>query len=593
MLTRKKKPPLHVNVSISRIHVRPAPLGLVVARDISKRKEAEHALQLRDAILEAVSYSATRLLTAPTWESCADDVLCKLGEAAGMSRAYIYEYQPRRGGRVAVRRVEWHAEGAAPLLSESRLGEVPFGDERFLQWVEPLSQGKVVQGNAEDFPKTARDLLVQNGFQSLLVLPVFVADTWWGVIALGAATRHEEWPPKALTALQTAARALGAAVQRRRSEEAMLRSSRMEATATLAAGVAHDFNNLMVGVLGNADLLRYHYPEEDDEAAMLNEICQSAQRAGELAKQMLTYARGGTRGNEIVDVNRVVRDTIRLYRRSLPPSIRMDMELTDGSPSVEGDAAQLSQVVMNLCINAVEAMGDTGRVVVTTQCIKPEDCEYLPADGLTAREYICLRVTDNGQGMDAQTQARVFEPFFTTKFQGRGLGLACVYGIVRDHGGNVAVESQPGKGTTFRAYLPLTKPPEESVVRDLHARAHRSGTILIVDDDKTVVQSCERILTMLGHTVLVAESGQEAVKVAQRHKGTIHVALLDMAMPDLTGAETYPLLIETRPDMRILICSGYDLDGEVQGMLDAGAAGFLRKPFRISQLSDAIDEAMG
>ncbi|NUN95047.1 MAG: PAS domain S-box protein, partial [Candidatus Omnitrophica bacterium] len=378
---------------------------------------------------------------------------------------------------------------------------------------------------------------------------------------------------------------------RKEAEEALLQRSRMEATTTLAGGIAHDFNNLMVGVLGYAELARMDVADRPEVTDMLDRIIQSAQRAGHLAQQMLAFAQGGKYVPRALDLNRLIEETLNLVRVTAPPGVAFEFVPSPEGAKVEADSSQLGQVVMNLCMNALEAVGIHGRISLFTDCVNlPEGGLDCP-DPLPAGKYVRLIVSDTGHGMDEETLARVFEPFFTTKFHGRGLGLAAVYGIVRNHGGHISVASAPGKGATFTIHLPATE--EEPKPEPERAPIPRgSETILLVEDEDQVLRVERDILERLGYRTLSARNGQEAVQIAREHPDRIDLAILDMAMPVMDGPTAFPLLRGVRPDMKIVVCSGFDAGSEAESLLESGAVGFIQKPFTTQTLASEIRAAL-
>jgi PAS domain S-box-containing protein len=375
--------------------------------------------------------------------------------------------------------------------------------------------------------------------------------------------------------------------ERMRSEEILRTASRMEATATLAAGVAHDFNNLMTAILGNAELLLTD-PTFPDTPSRLNQIADSAKRGGALAQQLLAYARGGKYQAQAVDLNEVVRQTLHLQRHAMPPRIQLEQDLTSELVTIEADPVQIGQVITNLCINATEAIPNVGQVTIRTRALMLSDENVRGKPGLSPGNAVLLEVADSGTGIEPSALPKIFEPFFSTKFQGRGLGLAAAYGIIKNHRGYIGVESAIGHGTTFCIYLPATSRVPRKSKQELESFPTGNETILVVDDDAAVVDVTKSILERLNYHVLVAGHGIEAVEVARTYRGDIHLALLDMGMPLAGGAEAFPFLRAARPDMRILISSGYEMNDVVQGLLAAGASAFLQKPYRVSALARGI-----
>jgi PAS domain S-box-containing protein len=376
----------------------------------------------------------------------------------------------------------------------------------------------------------------------------------------------------------------------KQAEEAVRAASRMEATATLAGGIAHDFNNLMVGVLGNAELLQMHVAHDADAMRMLSTIAKSAQQAGELAHQMLAFARGGKYEPQLMDLNEVIRNTLRLEEHCFPPRIRIERHMDPRLRSIKADPVQIGQVVMNLSINAVEAIPETGRISITTRNVAVGEAASAHP-GMIPGPYVCLAVEDTGHGMGPETVAHVFEPFFTTKFQGRGLGLAAAYGIVKNHGGHILVHSEQGHGARFEVFLPAVEDKPIPGAKTA-APTPAAETILVIDDEPIVLNVTREILERLGYHVLCAHDGQEAVGMARTYEGEIHLAVLDMGMPILGGAQAFPLLKAARPMMRVIISSGYELDPAAQTLLDAGASAFIHKPFRSQVLASKIRMAL-
>ncbi|MBN1478193.1 PAS domain S-box protein [Candidatus Sumerlaeota bacterium] len=376
--------------------------------------------------------------------------------------------------------------------------------------------------------------------------------------------------------------------QRKRTEEALRATSRMEATSTLAGGIAHDFNNLMVAVLGNASLALRELGEDHPLASMLRQIENAAEQAGHLAQQMLAFARGGKYQTRLVNLNESIREALRLQSRAIPPRISVKTELIDNLWDILADPSQMNQVIMNLWINAIESITGPGTVTLRT-----ENIEIPKSRGaLRPGPHVALTVADTGVGMSRETQARLFEPFFSTKFQGRGLGMAAVHGIVTNHGGQIEIESELGKGSRLRVLLPARLPEAQATREPDQSPAGKGETILVVDDEETVLMVSKAMLERLGYTVLLAESAREAIELAHSHEGEIHLAILDMWMPDLGGTEVFPALRLLRPKTRVLICSGYELDDSAQALLDEGACGFISKPFRLETLASQLRAAL-
>ena len=386
-----------------------------------------------------------------------------------------------------------------------------------------------------------------------------------------------------------------AAEEARRAIEAkVLEVQKLESLGVLAGGIAHDFNNLLVAIMGNAGLALLDLPEGSPARASIIDVEIASRRAGELARQMLAYSGRSRFQVEPVEVSELVRELLALLQVSIGKGVVLKLHLPDDPVVVDADAAQLRQVVMNLVINAADAIGTRSGTVTIRVSRLEATAEYLadvhPEAGLEPGHYAAIEVADTGTGMDQATQARIFDPFFTTKFTGRGLGLAAVLGIVRSHHGALRVYSEVGHGSTFRALLPLsaTSPtPKRAPADDWHG----SGTVLVVDDDPMVRSVARRLLESSGLTVHVAAGGREAVERVAGAPHAVDAVLLDMTMPELSGPEVFGLLRAIRADLPVVLMSGYHED-ELPPDVGAGISGFIQKPFTPADLATRIRSAL-
>ncbi|MBN1584215.1 MAG: PAS domain S-box protein [Anaerolineae bacterium] len=391
--------------------------------------------------------------------------------------------------------------------------------------------------------------------------------------------------------------------KRKQAEEAMLKASRMDVAATLAGGVAHQVNNLMTSVLGNAELLRIELVDSfirarhPDLPDMLQAIAQSAREASTLAQQLLAYAQIGSYRPTEMNLNDTIWEVLQPWvtKRALTGDIKIDRRIDPKLWNIKADATQMSEIVFNLLTNAVEAIESSGQITITTRNLMADETFCLSHPDLSPGPYAYLSVQDTGCGISEDVLSRIFEPFFSTKFQGRGLGLAAAHGIVKSHGGDITVYSESGQGAAFKVYLPavptaIVQLEQPEMVEDMFQTG--TETILVIEDDESVYHITQRILKRLGYQTLYAHNGEKAVKIAQTFDGEIHLALLDMGMPVMGGTETYPLLRAARPDIKVVICSGYDLDATAQSLLDIGVSAFVQKPFRIQSLGAAIRKAL-
>lgn len=382
--------------------------------------------------------------------------------------------------------------------------------------------------------------------------------------------------------------------EKKRMEAQLHYAMKMESIGTLAGGIAHNFNNLLMAIRGYAELMLLDLPPEHSHHKMLVNIDKQVSSGSRLTSQLIGYAREGKYEVRPVDLNHLVRETVGTFAMTRR-EIRMCYELDEDISGIIADQGQIEQVLMNLCINAADAMPHGGDLIFRTVEVNQDDFggdRYDPKPG----RYICLTVTDTGSGMDEKILPHIFEPFFTTKdiSSGTGLGLASSYGIIKAHGGYINVSSQKGKGSTFYIYIPVAK--EKTVVREKKAPQLIKGseTILFVDDDPTLVSLGSEILTLLGYKPLLAESGEIALDMYKAHQDEVALVILDMIMPGLSGGAVYDRLKVINHDVRVLLSSGYSIDGRAKDIMGRGCNGFIQKPFEITALShiirDIIDE---
>jgi PAS domain S-box-containing protein len=387
-----------------------------------------------------------------------------------------------------------------------------------------------------------------------------------------------------------------AEAQRRDLERKLLEAQKLESLGVLAGGVAHDFSNLLVTILGHLSLALDDLPADSPAREKLARIETAARRGSELARQMLAYAGRERVVLEPVDVNGVVAEMKELLRVSMGRAVRVTYDLRPDLPPVHADPTQVRQVVMNLVINAAESLGERGgAITVGTGVVDlgPSDLkEAHHAPDASPGPHFVLEVADSGCGIDTATLARIFDPFFTTKSTGRGFGLATVLGVVRGHRGALRVDSEPGRGTTFRVYLPC------AVAAAAPARPARSPdepegrTVLLVDDEEDVRAVTAHMLERLGCSVLQAGDGREGVEVFRAHAQLIDAVLVDLTLPCLSGDQVFQAICDIRPDARVILMSGYSTEIATRGLDADRLAGFLRKPFSVADLRSTMGRAL-
>ena len=377
-------------------------------------------------------------------------------------------------------------------------------------------------------------------------------------------------------------------------ERKLLAAQKLESLGVLAGGIAHDFNNILTSVLANASLARHDATVGQPVDRSLAQIETAARRAADLCQQMLAYAGKGKIVTDRIDLSELVRGTAALLEVTLKKNARLDLQLAAKLPPVLGDPTQLRQIVMNLVLNAGDAITGSAGLITITTFVRQADAALLQSalgsPDLPAGTYAGLEVRDNGSGMAPETIARIFEPFFTTKFSGRGLGLSAVLGIVQGHHGALFVESTPGRGSTFRLLLPATTGPTVPSASPFPAAAGRSvlrGTALIVDDEEAVRSVAATVLEMHGAAVLVAASGEEALELLRAHDAQIAVVLLDMTMPGIGGEETLRRMRMSSARQPVIVMSGYSESETMQRCADLGVVRFIQKPFEIETLLSA------
>ena len=395
--------------------------------------------------------------------------------------------------------------------------------------------------------------------------------------------------------LKVANTALLAEIEQRREAEAredalelQLREvQKMEALGTLAGGIAHDINNMLTVIYGMSAVLERRTAADDPRQRQVHEITVACQRGKELTQKLLGFARRRPLVREAVDVHTIVGEVVAILERTAPKSIGIQMRLDTELRAVEGDGAQLTQMVMNLGTNAIDAMPGGGTLTLSTRTVELSSHEEVAGTPLSAGRFIELAVEDSGVGMDATTLARACEPFFTTKAQGTGLGLSMVYGTAGNHGGRLWIESSAGKGTTVRVQLPASqRAPKLGDEEESRAFAFAGVTVLVVDDEDIVRDSTKTMLHELGCRVIVAAGGEEALVVVANDP--VDLVLLDVRMPQMAGPEVLEALRRTHPSLRVILCTGYSDETQTEALQRLDAQGVLYKPFDLNDLARVL-----
>lgn len=698
---------------------------------LDKVRHTEEALQRRDAILAAVRFAAQEFLKTPGYQHVIQSVLQRLGTAAAVSRVYVFQNHHYDNGVLVMRqRYEWVADGISSQLDNVQLQELDYYAEGFGRWAEILSQNKLICGEIRTFPPSEQRVLLPQDIHSIVIVPIFVDNIWWGFIGFDQCHSERSWSLAEKEALRAAAGILGAAIQhdqahaalraaeekyrsiveqavegifqstpegrylsanpalariygysspeeliesihnighqmyvdpdvrtqfverlmqegsisgfeaqvyrkdgqviwisqsarvvqkapnmpyyyegtvediterkqaeeqRRELDRRLQEVQKFESLGVLAGGIAHDFNNLLGAILGNVTLALEELPPESAARPLLGHIETATRRAAELTQHMLAYVGKGRITRQDLDLNEALREIIDLLKPSLPRQTRLRYDLDPALPLLEADATQIRQVILNLLINAAEALENKPGDIRIATGMRHVDRDFLATTYLTpdlpSGPYIYLEIADTGCGMDAETQARMFDPFFTTKFTGRGLGLAAVLGIVRNHRGALTCTSVPGQGTTFEIlfpYSPRPAMPRRATVPGTQQNGAQvwrgQGTILIIDDEAGVRMMTERMLERMGFAVITAADGQTGIDYFRQQADTIVGVLLDLTMPGLSGEQTLHELQRVRTDVRVVVMSGYAEEDVLKRFDGRRLAGVLHKPFTLDEL---------
>ena len=384
--------------------------------------------------------------------------------------------------------------------------------------------------------------------------------------------------------------------RQKRLEEELQQAQKLEAVGTLAGGVAHDFNNLLQTIQGFSEMLLYNKDEEDPSFRALNRIMAAVDRGGKLTRQLLTYSRKVTSVKKPINLNDQVRQAHWLLERTLPKTIKIELDLDEELEKVDADSVQIEQVLMNLVINARDAMPNGGRLFIKTENVKIPIKNSENEKSSIPWEGVVISVSDTGHGMEEEIRSQIFDPFFSTKAPGKGtgLGLSMVHGIIDSHEGRIICRSTPGEGTSFRIYLPVSESVlEQRPVQEFCEDQSGSETILLVDDNEIIQQTGKAMLEKAGYEVLTASTGEMALDIYDQETEKIDMVLLDLIMPGMGGANCLQELLKKDPSINVVITSGYSpVDHTMQKTINSNTREFLRKPFTYEQLRNTVRKVL-
>ena len=538
------------------------------------------------SLLHEVSEVLLRSFDTPA--SRYDEVIAKVANGWGLDRVRLLERCRDDVGTVP--KNQWCSDAVPDC------GDV-FPLDQMSRWQDTMASGQTITIDSTAALECDGRPLIEAGIRSLLVVPIIVHDAVVGWLSFEQYVDERTWAPEDVQLLEVFTGLIARAVAREREieersqlETEYYQSKKMEAVGQLAGGIAHDFNNLLTTIQGYAQLVASRLPPEYREIKGLAEITAASERAANLTRQLLSFSRKDTATSGPLDLNDVVSDTMRLLPRILGKQVSVELDLADSLPVIVGDGQQMSQVVMNLAINARDAMPDGGTVRVTTR-------QY-PASGAIARRFSIpgirecqlLEVSDTGQGMEDETRERIFEPFFTTKEEGRGtgLGLSIVFSAVRRHGGFIDVQSEIGRGTTFSVFLPVRIPESNEETTEVQD-APRGGRerILIVEDDEGVRAMICEALRAQGYDITSVTNGREALDALRGGLEDVSLIVTDVVMPEMGAREMWREFSASGYEIPVIVMSGYAKREEESRLMDDAAA-FLQKPFGPREIARAV-----
>jgi|GEM_PF-2003446 len=572
-------------------------------REIAEKKVAEENLRVKNSLMEALHETTLDLMRHLEFNELLEILLKRAGRIMGMESGFYFEYRESTNQLYPI--VTSGAFDGVPRLP-NRVGDGLVG--RVWESDEPLyvEDYKTWEGREKGHPglgnlgaSVAVPIRLADNVGGVMGLAQFGDDFQMDDAAMGILIRFGELASIALNNAMMHSKLQGELDERLRVEEEkdrlfqhLLQAQKLEAIGTLAGGIAHDINNLLMAVQGNISLIMSLSAPGDVVHKRGGKIEELVASGSALTSQLLGFARGGRYHVRPESVNTVVKSSLSMFGRTRK-GIMISENFGDGLPNVEIDRTQMEQVLLNLYLNASHAMPDGGKIRIDTD-ITELDAELSAAFNLKPGAYVRVAVSDTGVGMDKNTQSKIFDPFFTTREMGRGtgLGLASAYGIVKNHKGAITVTSEKGSGACFMIHLPATDKAkwEEELPSDPVKGGE--GIVLVVDDEPEIRDVVKTMLKRLGYQCLEAENSSQCVSMFREHVETIDLVLLDIVMPDAGGDIAYQAIKKIDPDVPVILCSGYSLEGRAEKMLESGCRGFIQKPFTMEVLSTEIHRVL-
>lgn len=582
-----------------------SPYGIVyVCRDISRRRKADAVLERQNSYMEAFHETAMDLVRRTDLTELFQAIVARVAHLFGADEVWVSVYDPQTDDMVFKAGTGGMADTVGSHFSTSRgiAGEVwrtggPVYLEDYSRW-----PGRADTGHYDLRHSTAAVPLKSDGrMAGILGLADHQAGRRFEKDELAMLERLAELASIALENARLYNQMARDLVERRRLEserkllqDQFLQSQKMEAIGTLAGGIAHDFNNILAGIQGYTSLIQMDLPPDHPHQVRLQKIEEQVGSGASLTRQLLGFGRGGKYEVRPTNLNHVIGKSSEIFSRT-HKELSVSRSFEKGLWSVETDRGQIEQVLLNLYINAWQAMPGGGDLSLATENVVLDELA-VKTRGRQPGRYVKISVTDTGMGMDERTKERIFDPFFTTKEpgEGTGMGLASAYGIIENHGGFITVESEPGKGARFEIYLPASdeKAAPQERIAEKEILTGRE-TILVVDDETTNIAVTKEILETLGYRIFVAGCGQEAISLYMEKGREIDLVILDLIMPGMGGGRTFELLREINPDLKVILSSGYSVEGEARGIMEKGCDGFIQKPFKINDISQKVREVLG
>ncbi len=570
-----------------------------LTHELAERRRAEKSLKRNLEFEETTTLISSRFVGAADIDAAITNSIGDMVFLCGADCGLLYTFQKDR--KSLKQSYEWHADDKR--FEEKDLGDTVVFDT-VSKWSDRLGRGKVVR-----FDKSSQILFNAQSIKnegtlpeisSMIILPVQIADELDGIILLLNTINTRDWKEEDYTRTSVFSEIIGRSLTRRKLENQLLHSQKMEAVGRLAGGVAHDFNNILTAIMGYSHLALGSLSQDHPASKEMSDITHAAERAAALTNQLLAFSRQQILKPEILNLNALISDMEKMIQRLIGEDIEITTALDPELGNVEADRVQMEQVILNLAVNARDAMPRGGQLTFETKTLAHEGDYTLKHHGISRGRHVMVAVSDTGSGIDKKTQSHIFEPFFTTKGidRGTGLGLATVYGIIKQSHGKINVYSEPEKGTSFKIYLPeIDKKVKKDSAPPAAAEPQKgTETILAVEDNEIVRALIERSLTSFEYKVLPAAHPDEAIQICEGHDGPIDLMVADVVMPRMSGRELADKLSASRPEMKVLYMSGFTDKAIVhQGILDANVA-FLQKPFSPQDLArkirDVIDQPL-